>query len=107
MLAGRPAIHINPWQALEAWGQSIPYLFSEKGLKEIRMALPDARAAEIRALKKLGCRRIERGMDSTGAGWVWVCRKDDFRAGGRYAGVTYCSSSADTKVEYFIMGRGV
>jgi len=80
-LTGLPAIHANPWQALEVWGRSIPYLFLEEGLEEIRVALPDARTAEIRALKKLGCRRMERDMDSTGEGWVWVCGRGDFRAG--------------------------
>ena len=70
-LTGSPDIHVSQRKALLAWGYSIPFLFAERGLKEVRIPLPDTRMAERKALRQLGCRREEREWDSNGEVWVW------------------------------------
>ena len=79
-LTGRPAIHASPWKALEAWGYSIPWLFSQQvsqqvaqqGLSRLWMPLPDTRVAEIRALRRLGCRREQLGAEVEEGVEVWT-----------------------------------
>ena len=71
-LTGRPAIHASPWKALEAWGYSIPWLFSQRDLSRLWMPLPDTRVAEIRALTRLGCRRERQGDGVEEAVEVWT-----------------------------------
>ena len=71
-LTGQPAIHASPWKALEAWGYSIPWLFSQRDLSRLWMPLPDTRVAEIRALRGLGCRREQQGDGVEEAVEVWT-----------------------------------
>jgi len=87
-LTGAPALHASPWRALESWGESIRYLFSEIGLREMRMSLTPLRTAEVRALRALGCRRVKKEEDTTGEVWVWGMEKEDkhIGKGGRFNG---------------------
>ena len=69
-LTGPPSLHASPWRALEAWGESMRYLVEQEGLSEVKIPLIPLRAAEIRAVKKLGCRRVQRAVDGMEEVWV-------------------------------------
>jgi hypothetical protein len=69
-LTGPPALHASPWRALEAWGESMRYLVEEENLSEVRIPLIPLRAAEIRAVQRLGCRRERRAVGSLEEVWV-------------------------------------
>lgn len=69
-ITGPPALHASPWRALEAWGESIRYLLAVEGLSEVRIPLIPLRGAEMRAVKRLGCRREPRAVDSMEEVWV-------------------------------------
>jgi len=69
-LTGPPSLHSSPWRALEAWGESMRYLVEVEGLSEVKIPLIPLRAAEIRAVKKLGCRRVQRAVDWMEEVWV-------------------------------------
>lgn len=48
---------------------------SKRELPELRIPLPESRVAEIKALKRLGCRRIGKEVDFEEEVWVWGVRK--------------------------------
>ncbi|MDO6433029.1 hypothetical protein Q4E93_20645 [Flavitalea sp. BT771] len=79
-LTGPPSWGGHTRRMALVWQAALVHFFLRLQRAEVRMVVQASRAAEVKALENLGCRRESVYTDRSGTHYFYVCRPEDLRA---------------------------